>query len=273
MVVSLGLSASQKAFRPNVIGGSDANIIMSGDPKAIHRLWQEKRRKIEPENLDGVLQVIMGQWTEPLNRLWFEKQTGRAVTNDGEERLSIDHPIMASTLDGLTDGGLCVFEAKHVGAFWKKPDIIAKYHPQLHHNMIVCELTRAVLSVFIGNHEHVYWDVELDQDYAAELIERESQFWECVKSGVEPVVLPKIETPKEKAQQRHITVNMSLNEEWCENAARWLANKPAADRLGEAADNLKALIDFDVVEAFGGGVTLKVNKANSFTIKPMKKAA
>lgn len=99
----MALSDEQKAFRRQGIGGSDANIIMGGDREKILRLWREKRGEIEPEDLSDVLPVQMGVWTEPFNIMWFEKQTGKTVTGNGEQRKSEEYPWMLCTLDGECD--------------------------------------------------------------------------------------------------------------------------------------------------------------------------
>jgi predicted phage-related endonuclease len=43
------------------IGGSDARIIMGADEAALNRLWREKRRESEPEDLSGNLIVQLGR--------------------------------------------------------------------------------------------------------------------------------------------------------------------------------------------------------------------
>lgn len=85
------------------IGGSDATTIMGGDEEKLLRLWKEKRGEIEPENLDDVLPVQMGVWTEQLNVFWFQKQTGKLVISRGDTRVSEEHPWMRCNLDGEVD--------------------------------------------------------------------------------------------------------------------------------------------------------------------------
>ena len=68
-------SMGRRAF----IGGSDARIIMGDDQAGLIHLWREKRGEIEPENLSGNLIVQLGLVTEPLNRHWFERNTGQTV--------------------------------------------------------------------------------------------------------------------------------------------------------------------------------------------------
>ena len=66
--------------RRSFIGGSDARIIMGNDEAALVRLWREKRGEAEPEDLSGNLIVQLGAATEELNRSWYERNTGRAVS-------------------------------------------------------------------------------------------------------------------------------------------------------------------------------------------------
>src|ERR1700732_2753828 len=98
--------------RRSFIGGSDARIIMGSDETGLIRLWREKRGETEPEDLSGNLIVQLGLVTEPLNRHWYERNTGQTV-ECVQHRLR--HPVlrwMGSTLDGLVDGTGAVFEAK-----------------------------------------------------------------------------------------------------------------------------------------------------------------
>src|SRR3979409_1795754 len=90
--------------RRGFIGGSDARIIMGPDEAALLRLWREKRGEAEPEDLSGNLIVQLGNVTEDLNRHWYERNTGRVIT-DVQKR--VRHPVvrfLAATLDGLVEG-------------------------------------------------------------------------------------------------------------------------------------------------------------------------
>ncbi len=100
------------ADRRYYIGGSDARTIMGGDEAALLRLWQEKRGKIEPEDLSSNLIVQLGVATEDLNRRWYQTNSGQVLT-DVERH--IRHPAlrwMGATLDGRVEGSGAVFEAK-----------------------------------------------------------------------------------------------------------------------------------------------------------------
>src|SRR6478672_6201404 len=75
----IGLRADEVELRRQFIGGSDANIILCGEPERVLRLWREKRGEEAAEDLTKVLPVMLGSWTEAFNRQWFERQTGQQV--------------------------------------------------------------------------------------------------------------------------------------------------------------------------------------------------
>ena len=85
MLKSADFAASRRSF----IGGSDARIIMGDDEAALLRLWREKRGEVEPEDLSGNLIVQLGLATEPLNRLWYERNTGQALTRTSKAACGI----------------------------------------------------------------------------------------------------------------------------------------------------------------------------------------
>src|SRR3982750_1186749 len=89
------------------IGGSDARVLMGEDEAALLRLWREKRGEEEPEDLSSNLIVQLGSATEELNRLWYERNSGEAVS---QVQRQVRHPVnrwMGATLDGFieTKGG------------------------------------------------------------------------------------------------------------------------------------------------------------------------
>jgi len=98
--------------RKGFIGGSDARIIMGNDEAALIRLWHEKRGTAGPQDLSGNLIVQLGTVTEELNRSWYERNTGRRVTDVQRRVKHSAIPWMAATLDGIVEGTAAVFEAK-----------------------------------------------------------------------------------------------------------------------------------------------------------------
>ena len=64
----LALSTAELESRSMAIGGSDANVILSGSAERIIRLWREKRGQADAEDLTDKLPVMLGCWTEAFNR-------------------------------------------------------------------------------------------------------------------------------------------------------------------------------------------------------------
>jgi predicted phage-related endonuclease len=269
--LNLGLSLEQIAGRRNALGGSDANVLMNGDDNAVLNLWRVKRGEVQSEDLSGVLPVMMGCATEEFNRYWFEKTTGRTITNEGEQSTHEDYPFMACTLDGLTtteEGHPAVFEAKHVNAFSNIDETIQRYMPQLHHNMLVRGLEHAVLSVFVGTLKYETAEVKRDDWYLAQLVDRERKFWASVESGETPCDMPAIASPVAPSAMR--TVDFNGSNEWSSHAADWLANQKAAKTFKAAGKGIKGLMLADIGHGFGYGIACKRAKNGSLTIKAEK---
>jgi putative phage-type endonuclease len=140
-------SMDRRAF----IGGSDARIIMGSDEAALIRLWREKRGEAEPQDLSGNLIVQLGAATEKLNRSWYERNTGRRVTDVQRQVKHSAIPWMAATLDGIVEGTGAVFEVKFMLPWSFAEEAAAeKYMAQVQHNMWVTHLRTAVLSIITG---------------------------------------------------------------------------------------------------------------------------
>ncbi|SRR6266516_2263968 len=118
--------------RRRLIGGSDARTIMGQDQTALIRLWREKRGEIEREDLSSNLIVQLGVVTEPLNRHWFERNSGKTLK---DVRRQIRHPVlrwMGATPDGIVEATGTVFESKFMLPWsFSEEGAAKKYMPQL----------------------------------------------------------------------------------------------------------------------------------------------
>jgi len=263
--MQLGLTKEQQEFRMKVIGGSEANILMGGDDVKIMHLWRQKIGEVGQDDLSDILPVQMGLFTEPLNRYWYEKQTGHVITNINETRISMDYPFMGCTLDGLTYKGRAVWDAKHTSAFAKAEEVIQRYKPQMFHNMICCGLDAAVISVFYGNHKWEEIDFDWDEEYAQSLISREEEFWYCVQNKIEPVIVaPKYDGPVERK------VDMTGNNAWASAASDFIKTLPIAKSHESSKKLIKELIEPDVKEAYGHGIIASRASNGAITIKGAK---
>src|SRR5205085_7272215 len=175
--------------RRSFIGGSDARIIMGDDEPALLRIWREKRGEVEPGDLSGNLIVQLGTATEPLNRHWYERNTGKSVIEVQRRVFSPIKRWMAATLDGMVEGTGAVFEAKFMLPWTFSEEAAAEKHmAQLQHTMWVTAATAAVLSVITGGGKWVEIKIPADSLYQHLLLTAEKKFWRCVESGERPRV-------------------------------------------------------------------------------------
>jgi predicted phage-related endonuclease len=258
--------------RRNFIGGSDARLIMGDDEAALVRLWREKRGELEPEDLTDNLIVQLGSVTEDLNRRWYQRNTGYAIT---DVQRHLQHPVikwMAATLDGLVDPGGAVFEAKFMLPWTFSEEAAAEKHmAQLQHNMWVANARSAVLSIITGGGKWIELTIHADPLYQHLLLTAEKKFWRCVTNGEEPRLFG-VEPPRPRLAAIRI-VDMSGSNSWAEFASTFRRTRPAFVEHEAAKADLKKLVPEDAREAIGHGLRAKRSKSGAISFDLMEMEA
>ena len=254
------------------IGGSDARIIMGSDEAALLRLWREKRGEAEPEDLSGNLIVQLGRATEELNRSWYERSTGRRISDVQRRVKHSAIPWMAATLDGIVEGTEAVFEAKFMLPWsFSEEGAAEKYMAQVQHNMWVTHLRTSVLSIITGGGKWVEIAIPMDPLYLSVLVSAEKKFWRCVQSGESPHLI-NAEPPRARIEAVRI-VDMSSSNSWAEFAALFSDTRDAFLDHERAKSELKALMPDDAKEAIGHGVRAKRSKSGAVTFDVLQTEA
>jgi hypothetical protein len=255
-----------RSERRYFVGGSDARIIMGQDEKALIRLWQEKRGEVGPEDLSGNLIVQLGLATEDLNRTWYERNTGHAIT---EVQARVKHPVIAfmrATLDGVVAGTGAVYEAKFMLPWAFSEEAAAeKYMAQLQHNMWVTNARMAALSIITGGGKWVEIAIAADPLYQHLLLTAEKKFWRCVRCGDRPHLFG-VMPPKPRIEGVRV-VDMGGSNAWAEFAALFLSTRSAFLDHERAKTELKVLMPEDAKEAFGHGIQAKRSKAGAVSFE------
>jgi hypothetical protein len=206
--------------------------------------------------------------TEDLNRRWFEANTGLVIT-DIQRR--IRHPVlrwMAATLDGRVQRSGAVFEAKFMLPWsFSEEAAVAKYMPQVQHNMWVVAARSAVLSVITGGGKWVEIITHADPLYQHLIVTAERKFWRCVESGERPALFG-VEPPKPRIEAVRI-VDMSTSNAWAEFAGTFTRTHPAFLEHERAKAELKGLMPEDAQQAIGHGVRAKRSKSGAIIFELM----
>lgn len=250
------------------LGGSDARIYMNGSPEERIRLWQEKRGEVEPENLDWVLPVQMGNATEALNLAWLSYSLGVEFVPGYEQIVHPKYSFMRCNPDGLRPNGEAMGQCKHVNAWSKLPEVVEKYSAQCQHEMFVTGIPICYLSVFIGTTTHEVVKIEADTFYQDLLLERAKAFWACVESGELPDEVAPVAANVPLSERK--PYDMTGNNEWASWADAWLVNAKAAKIFKGAEKELRLLVPADASEVKGHGVIAKVSKDGKIGLKEAK---
>ena len=225
----------------------------------------QKRGEAEREDLSGNLIVQLGLVTEPLNRHWFERNTGASPHRRPTPGAASGRALgMAATLDGMVEATGAVFEAKFMLPWsFSEEGAAEKYMPQLQHNMWVVNSKSAVLSVITGGGKWVEISTHADALYQHLIVTAERKFWRCVESG-EPPRLFGVEPPKPRIEAVRI-VDMSASNAWAEFAAVFSRTRSAHLDHEQAKTELKGLMPEDAKEAIGHGIRAKRSKSGAVT--------
>jgi predicted phage-related endonuclease len=254
------------------IGGSDARIIMGSDEAALIHLWREKRGEAAPSDLSSNLVVQLGAATEELNRSWYERNTGRRVTDVQRRVKHSAIPWMAATLDGVVEGIGAVFESKFMLPWSFSEEAAAeKYLAQLQHNMWVTNLRSSVLSIITGGGKWIEITIPMDPLYLTVLVSAEKKFWRCVQSGETPHLI-NAEPPRPRIEAIRI-VDMSSSNSWAEFAALFRSTRSAFLDHERAKSELKALMPEDAKEAIGHGVKAKRSRSGAVSFDVLETEA
>ena len=200
------------------------------------------------EDLSGNLIVQLGLVTEPLNRHWYERNTGKAIK---DVRRRVKHPVvrwMAATLDGVVDGTGAVFEAKFMLPWSFSEEVAAEKHmAQLQHNMWVVNTKTAVLSIITGGGKWVEITIPADCSTSTSCSPRRRSSGAASRAG--SPLASSASSRRGHASRAVRIVDMSSSNAWAELAAVFRSTREAFAEHEKAKAELKGLMPEDAKEA------------------------
>ena len=263
----MALTDKQIALRKGKFTGSDANILMGGDPYKINDIYlkhTDDPRYVEPDFSDN-WDVQRGVNSEALNLRWAAKRYG-PVSRTGEVVVGVGSlDWTATTLDGWLDNERCPIECKDTRL--TLDEIIPKYQPQMHWQMMTTKANRCALSAIIRGNEPVIEFIPLDRKYARELWARAAAFWLCVRSKTPPVELPAPLPPPVLAVKEY---DMTQVDGWKAHADRWIQAYGAMQTAKDAEKTLKTMVPPDAKLCYGWGITIVRNRAGALSLREAK---
>lgn len=256
------LTDEQVRLRAGKLTASKVGVLMRGNAEEIMRLYREMIGEEQEEDLSGVWAVQLGACTEKLSLDWYERK-GNPVSRRGEVFVRMRVDWAACTLDGWDDVLQCPVECKHVGGREPLEVVIDRYQPQLHWQMLCTGADKCALSVIRGADEPLVEYIELDHDYAAELMRRAEQFMDFVRRCIPPVILPPAPAPGDARK----VYDFNGNNKWAADAQDWLLTRRDAQVCKDAEKALKAMVPEDAAKCHGHGVQITRDRAGRLSLR------
>ena len=274
----LRMDKKSLSARKKKLGGSEINIIASGNKEKNNNLFLEKTDQKEPDDLTLIWAVIMGHITELVNLEWTEVYLEKTINMRQQVIEGKKHPFMRCTLDGVIENyknKIAVIDAKFTlgrpikDEAWGDviPRLIRYYAPQLHWNAYLLQeyldkpVEYGLLSIIRGGDKPVLEEMKIDPSYQEELIELGKYFMNCVELGFEPDELPTMTDFVPEADL--VPVDMEKDERWRSFALQIIQTAGANKIFKESSDKIKKLVPPNASEATGHGVKIKVQRNGS----------
>ena len=183
------------AVRGQGIGSSDAASAVGLSPyKSPLELWLEKTERQPAADLSANDAVFWGTTLEHTIAHVYAQRTGSKVRRLNAVLQHPEHPFMLANLDRVvqhpTDGS-GILEVKTAGMnsarFWEDgvPD---SYQCQVLHQLAVTGKPWCDVAVLIGGQDFRVYRILPDQAKMADLVKRETAFWQCVVQDIPPPV-------------------------------------------------------------------------------------
>lgn len=240
---------SNPGLRRDFIGSSDASAITGVSPwDTPLTLWETKVGLRMPKNLT----CMMSRGIE-LEQEAREKMTELTGIEFSPKRIfSEQHPFMMASLDGLSPCGnysveiKCPGESDHASAI--AGVVPTKYYPQLQHQMLVTG-HKIMYYMSYTPHDPIVLKVAADPDYQAQLIEKEKEFYECIKDFREP----------EKTDRDYNKRNDTC---WRDAAQKYIALSSMKKQLDEQVEEARQALLFLAGDQSTEGCGVKVLKTS-----------
>ncbi|KKM07286.1 hypothetical protein LCGC14_1735490 [marine sediment metagenome] len=181
-------------FRKGGIGGSEAPTILGVNPyQSPLDLWAEKRGLVEGK--EQTEQMAWGRRLQKAITEGYEEETKRKVMDQGIHTfVNKKHEFIRYSADGLIlqgPGDLTpwIFEAKNTGHYTVQEiedELPLHFQVQVQHGLFCLGLQMASIAILIRGNQLRWKDIERNDAFIEQMIEKEREFWRMVQSGTPP---------------------------------------------------------------------------------------
>lgn len=189
------ISDHQRQQRMQSIGGSDAAAAVNLSPyTSPYKLWLEKTGQRAPDDLSTNDFVHFGNVLEDVVATEFTRRTGKRTIRHRGTLVHPDHSWMTAHIDRRIIGGSrregleCKTASQWAAKEWGEEgdQIPIQYLVQVMHYLAVTGWDAWHVAVLIAGNDFRTFCIERDEDMITDLIQRESEFWDCVIKRTPP---------------------------------------------------------------------------------------
>ena len=183
-----------RKFRKSGIGGSNSANILGVGWKSTLDEWAWFRGLVEDE--PDTERMWWGTKNEPNIREAYGRQTGRTVEDQGIHTfVNRKHDFIRYSADGLIIPEVhlhlphMIFEAKCTGYLTVKDleeDFPLAWEVQVQHGLFTLGLQKASVAVLVNGNKLLWKDIERNDSFIEQMIEKEREFWNMVLTGTPP---------------------------------------------------------------------------------------
>lgn len=240
----MSLSPEALERRSRGLGSSDAAVALGLVPqKTNFRLFQEKRREIEPDDLSKNWPVRLGTKLEPIVAELFEEETGKRLFRVND---TIEHPrlpFMVCNIDRRVVGEKKLAEIKTAGHWAAQSDdwgeemtsaVPFKYGVQVQHQLACLpDYESGYVPLLVAGQNFRIYEIKRDEEIIGMLEAFLAKFWDDLMNGIPP-------KPMNLAQAQ---------ERWPRSVGRSiLATSEIAQKVGELKETSAAIKHLEVDE-------------------------
>lgn len=243
-------------WRTTGIGGSDAAACLDVNPyKTARELFYEKTgvKPVIEKEFSNWIACDYGHALEELVARVFSHQTGLEVFEVKKMYQHPLYPFMQANVDRfvkMPDGSVAILECKtctyNAKDKWENGAIPLNYEIQVRQYMAVMNISTAYIACLWDNNENgfTYRKIERNLEFEKNLINKEAEFWECVKNNTPPAFTEDGNLAL-LAIQKYIAFKdneKQLSESFSDSCERWLELKKQKSEKEKEVNEIKKMM-------------------------------